>query len=76
MKSKIMMLIGIGALALSVSAPNAMAVSNGRGSAARSPHATTSKSVITKKASVSKKASRNAAVPPHTILPGAKNNAF
>jgi len=75
MKSKITMLIAIGALALSASAPSVMAVTKGRGGAARTPLTPTTKSVITKKQASQqsiqcKKLSCRAAVPPHAILPG------
>lgn len=83
MKSKLMTLIWIGALAFSVSAPSAMAVIKGGGRAARVPNAiSTSKTAAVKKASVKNangsvtKISGRAAPPAHTILPGAKHNAL
>ena len=89
MKSKLTMLIFAGALTLGATAQNAMA-SGGLGNSppARAVRGRTVAAFSAKrstparagayatKGGVTKKASNRAAVPPHTILNGAKNNAF
>jgi hypothetical protein len=90
MKSKLMMLISIGALALTASVPNAMAKTKVLGNSRSATAVSTSKAVATKKAAsraaagktaVSKKVSCGqdqcrAAVPPHTIISGATHNPW
>jgi hypothetical protein len=74
MKSKLTMLTLAGALALSATAPSAMAASNQKGAAARAPRSITASKVAAKAAT--RNYSKTSAVPPHTILSGAKNNSF
>ena len=77
MKSKLTMLIFAGALTLGATAQYAMA-SGGLGNSppARAVGSRTVAATAVSKRAVSKKISPRAAVPPHTILRGAKNNAF
>lgn len=89
MKSKLTMLIFAGALTLGATAQNAMA-SGGLGNTppARAVGSRTVAGFAVKrstparagayatKGGVTRKVSGRAAVPPHTILNGAKNNAF
>ena len=74
MKSKLTMLTLAGALALIAAAPNAMA-SNQKGSSARAPR-TTSASKVTVAKAATRMSSKTSAIPPHTILKGAKDNPF
>jgi hypothetical protein len=75
MKSKLMTMIWVGALAFGAAVPSAVARSNMSGGNARRPSSLqTSKSAAAKAAS--KKSSSRAAIPPHTILNGATNNPF
>jgi hypothetical protein len=75
MTNKLTMLTLAGALALSAVAPSAMAVSNEKGAAARRPNSVTNAKATSVKVATKKSAGR-AAVPPHTILNGAKDNPF
>jgi hypothetical protein len=77
MKSKLTMLIFAGALTLGVTAQNAMA-SGGLGNTppARAVGSRKIAASAGNKRAVTKKVSSRAAVPPHTILNGAKNNVF
>ena len=90
MKSKLTMLIFAGALTLGATAQNAMAGTAARAGAFAVKHSTPARAgayaikrstparaganAVTR--SASKKVSSRAAVPPHTILNGAKNNPF
>ena len=88
MKSKLTMLIFAGALTLGATAQNAMAGTPARAGAFAVKHSTPARAgAFAVKRSTparaganavtqSKKVSNRAAVPPHTILNGAKNNAF
>ena len=77
MKSKLTMLIFAGALTLGATAQNAMAGTAARAGAFAVKHSTPARAgAYAVKGGVTKKASNRAAVPPHTILNGAKNNAF
>ncbi len=73
MKSKLVTMISIGALAIGASVPNAMAIGRSGLSSARGPISAT-KSVRTAAAKANKGASKTALPQPHTILPGATNN--
>ena len=77
MKSKLTMLIFAGALTLGATAQNAMA-SGGLGNTppARAVGSRTVAASAINKRAVTKRVSSRAAIPPHTILKGAKNNAF
>ena len=90
MKSKLTMLIFAGALTLGATAQNAMAGTAARAGAFAVKHSTPARAgayavkrstparagAYATKGGVTKKVSSRAAVPPHTILNGAKNNAF
>ncbi|HUI85289.1 MAG TPA: hypothetical protein VL240_13755 [Candidatus Binatia bacterium] len=71
MKSRLVMLISIVALALSATAPNALARS-GKVLPPISKGSVTAAS--TARSAAMKKVGSKAAIPAHTILPGAKNN--
>ena len=77
MKSKLTMLIFAGVLTLGATAQNAMA-SGGLGNTppARAVGSRTVLASAVAKRAATKRVSSRAAVPPHTILKGAKNNAF
>lgn len=71
MKSKLVMLVSIGALAFGASVPSAMAASRSNRSSARGP---VSVSKSARSAMAKKSASKTALPTSHTILIGAKNN--
>jgi len=75
MKSKLVMLMSIGVLALTASAPFAMASGKAVTASARGPVAVSkSAKANARSATVKRSASRTALPQPHTILNGAKNN--
>ena len=77
MKSKLTMLIFAGALTLGATAQSAIAGTPARAGAFAVKHSTPARAgAYATKGGVTKKASNRAAVPPHTILNGAKNNPF
>jgi hypothetical protein len=73
MKSKLVTMIWIGALAITASVPSAMAIGRSSLSNARGP-ASTTKSARKSAATMKKSPSKTALPQPHTILPGATNN--